>query len=441
MMGIISHWVVFAIAFFFSISVQAHPHSPRTLQAASKNIITPHVLELTAINGIVPPSTSHLRRLLLNKRQTQTPVADLDLTTIGGRVYFTTIQISGNTYTVVIDTGSSDTWLVKDDFQCFDVGTNVPISEEECAFGSPYVPSDAFRDIPNETFNISYADGEAASGGFGTETLTAGGLTFTQAIGVVDTAAWFGDGQSSGLVGLALAHPNFRWNGTSPRQSTDQYTPFFTSLCNTTSIPPIFSLTLHRPTAPNYTGGGLLALGGIPPNLSLTSAFAASPIQLISPNPRLRAPTSPTYQFYATTIDGLDIAPSSLPPNLPPPFPAYNTTLQVIIDSGTTLIYMPNQIASYYNSLWVPPARWSDADGLWRVSCSAKIPVFEVLVGGGRFAVDRRDLVMGAGDGGCMSAVQGSDEGLAVLGDPFLKGVVVVFDVGKGEVRIAGVEY
>lgn len=125
------------------------------------------------------------------------------------------------------------------------------------------------------------------------------------------------------------------------------------------------------------------------------------------------------------------MVPLSGNPNLPPAVPAYNSSLQVIVDSGTTLIYLPDKIATYYNSLFEPSATWSVDQGMWLVSCAASVPRFGVLIGGGRFGVDAADLVLQAGGGQCISAIQPSGAGLAVLGDSWLKNVLVVFDVGN----------
>lgn len=244
--------LVFALIISLSPSLTiAAPRSPRApsrLQGKYTTLPTPslhhpnfqqvthNVLELTASDGLTP-SHPHLIRLInpLHKRSPtpQNPISTLPLTTFGGRVYHASISFGSTNYTVVIDTGSSDTWLIQDAFQCQAVGYDPPvnISEDQCGFGLPYVPSAAFRTIQDQAFNINYADGEKLSGSFGVEQMgVGGGLVFSQAIGVVDTASWIGDGRSSGLVGLGLSHPNFRYVGTGPRESTDQYGPFFTSL-------------------------------------------------------------------------------------------------------------------------------------------------------------------------------------------------------------------
>lgn len=58
--------------------------------------------------------------------------------------------------------GSSDTWLVKKGFKCFNQTTDAPESEETCGFGSDgfdTATSKTFKTFPKVSFNISYGDG------------------------------------------------------------------------------------------------------------------------------------------------------------------------------------------------------------------------------------------------------------------------------------------
>ncbi len=58
--------------------------------------------------------------------------------------------------------------------------------------------------MPNATFVRSYADGTFALGYFGYEDVTVGGLSAKhQQLGLANFPHWFGDGSSSGLLGLA----------------------------------------------------------------------------------------------------------------------------------------------------------------------------------------------------------------------------------------------
>lgn len=76
---------------------------------------------------------------------------------------------------------------------------------------------------------------------------------------------------------------------------------------------------------------------------------------------------------------------------------------------------------------------------MYSVPCDATAPSFAIKIDGVTFEVDRGDLIQDdeTGRGTCMSGVNnGRDNAPYVVGDVFLKNVVVVFDVGATELRI-----
>ncbi len=84
--------------------------------------------------------------------------------------------------------------------------TGKKTAQSDCEFGPTYTTESTFVQTPKENFNITYGDGESLSGIIGTETVTLAGIKVTdQTIALVNTAAWEGDGKTSGLTGLAYA--------------------------------------------------------------------------------------------------------------------------------------------------------------------------------------------------------------------------------------------
>jgi hypothetical protein len=162
------------------------------------------------------PSTAHLARRrneALRKRQnTPTAPAQEDLIGIGGRIYMTDVTVGGQRFALVIDTGSSDTWVATTDFRCIDPDTGATLATQQCGFGPLYnrASSASYKSI-NYDFSVNYADGEFLSGDMGTENFGIGGVgrgqnpsvSVKQTIGTVDEGYWQGDGISSGLMGLA----------------------------------------------------------------------------------------------------------------------------------------------------------------------------------------------------------------------------------------------
>jgi hypothetical protein len=182
-------------------------------------IVTDNILHLKTVpyaSHLISPSSKHLQqsRKVLAKRQDD-PIAILKepLLTLNGRVYLTDVTISDCLYSLVIDTGSSDTWVASSTFRCLNSNTYATIDVRYCGFGTPFNTSGSrrWRSIAGYNFSVNYTGGEFLSGELGTDHLGigevgngggTGGLVVRQTIGVVDSGYWVGDGISSGLMGL-----------------------------------------------------------------------------------------------------------------------------------------------------------------------------------------------------------------------------------------------
>jgi hypothetical protein len=353
------------------------------------------------------------------------------------------IQFGDQKFLSVLDTGSSDTWTVRNNFQCVDILDRTKDQDASvCRFGPLYNVSSNFKQIPDQVFDIEYADGEKLSGIMGRETVTFAGIKVpSQIVGIVDYAAWMGDRQSSGLVGLA--YPNITRayiSGTKAEKkgASISYSPIFTSMIKQNLTTPVFSLALGSP--------GVLAFGGLPgAPTRYNPKFAKAAIEFLS----LTSATN--YQFYTISADGFSFSAAatgktqvgSKPPKGKSPsnqnIMTVKSRTQVIIDSGTTLLFLPANITRSINSLWSPPAEYNDSSQTYFVQCNALAPRVGVQIDSQTFWVSPKDLVQDAGIGTrtCMSGVQPGNDGISVLGDVFLKSVVAVFDVGAGEMRFA----
>ncbi|KAF5879339.1 putative pepsin (secreted protein) protein [Botrytis fragariae] len=365
-----------------------------------------------------------------------------------GHDWYTELEVEGQTYPVVIDTGSSDTWIVKSNFTCLDYGTGVPTSQSVCLFGPGYAPSSGFNHIPNQHFNTTYASGENLKGTFGLVDVTLGGISVNAQIATVDTAAWLGDGTTSGLLGLAYPSITAAFNGTTFGNDNAEtqlpYDPIFTTMYQKHLIPPIFSLALSRPSNCIGHGNGYLALGGLPPIASY-GAWAVAPIQIVAIGEGYiqGALPWPQHQVYTLTPDNF-IYPGSQRQKWSPKhwsplsMPSSSSQVQLFIDSGTTLIFLPNSISSALAALYNPPAVYNADLFAYSVPCNAKVPYFAVVIGGVSFPVDPRDMVQddNTGMGNCVAGVSDGDLfDFYTLGDVFLKNVVVVFDVGASQLK------
>lgn len=359
------------------------------------------------------------------------------LTLTVGMVYTTTIKFGDQEFNVVIDTGSSDTWLVENNFTC----KHSP-NQADCDFGPTYTRSSTFTPINDQNFAISYADERYLNGVFGNEKVTLAGITVNGAqVALVDEAGWSGDGIASGILGLGFPANTRAFKGTDETANTEAsqipYYPLFTAMYVEGSVPQIFSLALER------DGTGQLAIGGTP-DVHYEPTFASSPFQLLTTAGVALDETH--YTFYTITTNGFQYKgaqDSWGAGNWLTNFGAPNdpTQVQVVIDSGTTINYLPYSIANAVNMLFEPAAQFNAQDKLYHVNCNAKAPRFGVKIGLEIFYINPVDMIVKAEGNRCYTAVTSAGEGgVSILGHAFLKNVVAVFDVGASEMRFAARE-
>jgi len=372
-----------------------------------------------------------------------------------GEEFATEITFGTETFESIVDTGSSDTWIIESGFKCVNISNSAPETEAFCNFGPTYNVTDTFVQIPDENFNITYGDGEFLTGIIGTEEVTLAGITVEQTVALVNYAAWDGDGTTSGLIGLAYPalygfHFNFEiltdFHRTSAYAGTDPtldnspageqivYSPIFHTMVTDGLVPDLFSLAILR----DISGpSGYLSLGGLPP-LTFNGTFTSTPILITHID---HYPV--TYDFYTINVDSILLHGKPLPGSGGP-------SIQYIVDSGTTLNYFPTSVADAFNAAFDPPAVYSEDDGVYYVDCNAKKPALDILIAGTRFDTNPLDLILLAGtdENGndiCISGVDdgGSDptEDVYILGDTFQKNVISVFDIGAAEMRFAAREH
>lgn len=142
-----------------------------------------------------------------------------------GQDFLTTVTFGSETREAVLDTGSSDSWLVETGFTCVNSTSNATIPEAECYFGEPMPRQSSFKMIEDENFNVSYADGEYLPGDLGYEEITIAGIKIArQEVALTFLAGWNGGGISSGLLGLAL--PSFTEAFSGTNASADEIATF-----------------------------------------------------------------------------------------------------------------------------------------------------------------------------------------------------------------------
>ncbi|KAJ7798925.1 acid protease [Mycena olivaceomarginata] len=340
--------------------------------------------------------------------------------------YLVNVTIGGQNFSLVIDSGSSDTWVPQAGFSCFNL-TGGPLYQ-------------------NVSFNQTYGTSEYVAGPIALETVSIGGLEVSrQVVPIPDVAAWTGDGVLSGVLGLAFPNVTSLFNTSDPTTASTKnrilYDPFFfTSVKQKKVEHPYFSIALDRPTTEQaetdlYTPNlGLLAFGGIAPVPVIHNTSVTVPVLAYPPT---AAESKRQFLFYTLSIDSYNFPGSE---NVPE---ARNASLgngTTILDTGTGVNLVPAPVAAGYAAAFDPPAELVTVSGLtfYAAQCNATVPQFSVTIGGQAFSMDPRDQLVPfvndtQGDVTCVLGTQaqgGPDIGsdFHLLGDTFLRNVVATFN-------------
>jgi hypothetical protein len=352
------------------------------------------------------------------------------------------VVVANSTSPVLLDTGSADTWLLDSKYQCLSP-VGLPQPRSACGYSGPtYTPASTFKPIPNQFMAVAYG-GRVVDGAIGTESVTLAGLTATnQTIGAMTRTTSDGRGFGSGLLGLGYKGATSARNGTQGAvdpatygSNRTLYTPLFDTLVEQHGIDPFFSIALERDDAD--AKGGWLALGGLPP-VTYDKSWARCDA-LIPPLPLNQTDGRSVRTWWLLEVDGVKSAGQEV---------KFDRTL-AIVDSGNFVNYLAPRTAEAVAKDFSPPGVWNATSGLYQVPCDAKPPRFGITLGGKTFWLRDEDMVLPGYDGtgtgeGCIITVapmtgfqlEGVGSG-GILGDPFLKNVVSVYDMGKNEMRFA----
>lgn len=350
-------------------------------------------------------------------------------------VFSTDVVIGSQSLRAVLDTGSSNTFVLTTNTNCTELDTLQPVPVADCGYAGPrYVDEGTFEVIPDMNFNDTYGFGGAAYGPLAYTSIELGGLVIPKQEFSPLTYASFGgypQGNVSGLLGLAYPSRTRAYPGTDPLKdvmcTTDSnpencgpipYSPLLTTIFNTSLSRPIFALALSR----SRVEGGIMTIGGIPELTDNKVNITGGPVAKVAIEPFGNATT---LSWYVITVDGLAYSNVSMAAGHG----------QYIVDSGTGPNVVPPAQAEAINALFSPPAMLNKTTGNYQVACDAQPPEVGVSIGGQVFYHNGEDLVMSpsAGTGYCLSGIQAAHSSgaeMLFLGATFLKSVLAIFDVG-----------
>ncbi|KAK3906142.1 aspartic peptidase domain-containing protein [Staphylotrichum tortipilum] len=343
-----------------------------------------------------------------------------------GTQYAVDALFNGHQMSLLIDTGSSDTWAVQRNFHCVDYSGEF-LPQETCGFGATYPETFQYgRTDPETHMFIQYGDGEVVTGPMGFSDITIGNITAKkQQVCLANTAYWYGNNYTSGLIGLAFPALTNAYLGDDMDHEPGnqvQYSPLFTTMVNEGLVDPIFSIAIDR-----NASSGMLAFGGVAPASGLDLSKTAT-LDMIITNVIASPEAASQYSFYTIIPDGWYYDQTTNTKKIP-----------YIVDSGTTLNYLPSNLADAINSAFNPPAVYMWMYGAYFTSCDAIVPQVAVLLDGKKFNISPVDLLyrtlVDPLTGLCMTAIADGGSGPYILGDAFMQNALVVFDVGEAKMR------
>lgn len=350
-----------------------------------------------------------------------------------GQIVYTKVTLGKQSFNVTLDTASGPTWLIGTGFKC-----DGEADESMCGFGPTYTPDESFHVTTGEFFEVNYGSGAAnGTGIIGNDTLKIDNIVISsQEIGVLNASFWNGSSDISGIMGLAYPDVTDAYSdsGEIIQYSSVMNTIFFVE--NLTE--PIFSLALTR-NAADGGFGGYFSIGPTPDVtdsvVNASSHYAHARVQKTT-----QWSKTPQYEKYFIRLDGLEYAGKTARLN--------SSTNLFLIAHGNPLNYVPAPHAAAINVLFSPPATLNDMNGMYYMQCNASAPRVGFVVGGETFPILPSDLVSGnnkSGNGSCVSGIQDggpTGQGVSyVLGDVFRIDTLVVFDLGKQELRISAREH
>ncbi|KAI1099284.1 acid protease [Jackrogersella minutella] len=343
--------------------------------------------------------------------------------------YAVTAVFDGTAVDVVVDSSSADTWVRGSDFRCRD-GINKTVSTETCGLGPSFAGNFSGGILYNQHISVKYADGENVQGRLGYMDVEFAGVTVhNQEMAIASQGTWIGNNVTSGILGLAYPSLTsaYRGNNLDDDSQPVPYPPLFTSMVANGLVSPYWGIAISR-----NSSLGSISIGGMPPVDVSESNYDLTPILIVDIIHKSITASQPS--FYTIVPKGFQYGHVTTSAEYP-----------FIIDTATSIIYLPPDLADAVNAQFDPPATYVWYYDSYFTSCNATPPHFGVRIGKTTFWVNPQDLLNSEEKdpltGLCQTGIGNGGTGPYILGAAFLTNVVVLMNIGSGQVEFWSHEF
>lgn len=456
--------------------VTLRARSPTPFRQPSPNTVSSHTVQLHRSNRRATSTRRPLgRRQYSPQGSSIFPAFGEQALTLDASVVELTAQIDlgGQLFNVIFDTGSSDLWVAGENYLCASANLT-EVSRDVCNITTLYEGTYTGAVIPDEHLFVSYGSSQFAVGTVGFESVTLARLTIpNQEMSIADVVSFPGANDVSGLIGLAYPQITSAFLGNQSlagqenhNTSARQYNNFLANVFQQQLTAPIFSLAMDRNV------GGLFAIGGLP-EVPAVPEFSSTPILIVDILGNGDKGDDTNFTFYTIIADDYVFGPSTNPlsrrgtsgglkssRNIKVPESEWTrlarphsrrglngtaaTNFPVIVDSGSSLTTLPAPIVeAFYSEFEVTPSAIPNGGGSFYVPCNTTAPTFGVNISGQIFFMAAEDVVVPSPsiNGFCVVGIQPAPPTTkgdpSILGATWLHNVLAVFDIGASEMRFA----
>ncbi|KAI5968838.1 SAP8 [Candida theae] len=297
---------------------------------------------------------------------------------------------------VVLDTGSSDFWVVDQSATC--QGT------QDCKHYGTFNPSgsSSFQSL-GTSFQIGYGDKSSSRGTWAKDTVSFGGISITnqQFADVTSTSV------SQGILGVSRV----RGESANPEYDNVPVTLKKQGKIKTNA----YSLYLNSPSATS----GTIIFGGVD-NAKYSGKLVEEPLT--------------DSQYLAINLQSLNYNGD-----------AESGGFSAVLDSGTTITFLPDALVSdLANKVGAQLEQVGLDNELYFIDCNSNQGTASFTFdNGAQISVPLSEFILQNSDGSCIWGLQSADSHNVppILGDNFLRHAYVVYNLDKETISLAQVKY